>query len=368
MPLLWRYLLRNFFQVFALSVSAFIAVLLVTRFQSIARFAATGASPLLTLKFVTIQIPHILPLAVPLSCLISSFVLFQRMSHSFELTAIRSAGIGFGSLFFPLFFCGLLISLLNFTIVSEISPRCRNYSKHLAYEMRLMNPLSLLQKEGLFKRANAHVDMKILESGKHAKDVSIVMRNISNQRLGLMVAKELSLEEDKLQGERVTFISSLPAKNPDSFDHLVIENQAEMSTNASQLTKYLIDQNLKLSDHFLSHRMILAKSFVKQGGSAQIPPRALKEMVRRISLSFAPLVFLFVGIASGLDISRNRKYNGALWGAGCAVFYFLALIGGKYMLSNHSLHLSLLLFALPYPFLFFYCFTAIRNISRGIER
>ena len=129
MPLLWRYLLRGFFQTFVLSVSGFVGILLVTRFQNIARFASTGASFPLVIKFVLTQIPRILPLAIPISCLISSFLLFRRLSRSHELTALRVAGLSFITMCFPLILAGAVISLLNFTIVSEISPRCLSHSK-----------------------------------------------------------------------------------------------------------------------------------------------------------------------------------------------------------------------------------------------
>ena len=67
MPIIWRYLLRSYFQVLALSVSSFIAILLVLRFQEIARFASSGTAQLKVLLFTLLQIPYILPIAIPVS-------------------------------------------------------------------------------------------------------------------------------------------------------------------------------------------------------------------------------------------------------------------------------------------------------------
>lgn len=365
MPLLWRYLLRNFLQVFVLSISGFIAVLLVTRFQSVARFAASGASPLLILKFILAQIPHIIPLAVPISCLISSFILFQRMSHSHEITALRVAGLGFAPLSFPLILCGILIALANFTIVSEISPRCRSYSKSLAYQMTVVNPLCLLQKGTLIKLKNAYIDMKLLKSGKYAEDVCFIMRNISNQRLGLMMAKKLSLQEDQLIGDGVTFISSIDPKNPESFDHLIIENQAEMQTKASHLSQYLISSNWSFNYDYLNFRKIQAKHAVERGSLDNAPTRAIQEIARRFSLALASLAFTLVGMACGLEIGRQHKLRGVIWAAALMTLYLVTFVTAKSL--KHHLMPSIALFALPFPVIGLFCYYSLKKISRGVS-
>ncbi|MBS0626775.1 MAG: LptF/LptG family permease, partial [Verrucomicrobia bacterium] len=122
MPILWKYLLRSYFQFLFLCVSAFIAVLLVIRFQDIALFASSGAHISYIGLFSLYQIPYILPLAIPISCLIASMILFQRMSASLELTALRACGIALSPIAYPLLLSALVLSLINFTIVSEITP------------------------------------------------------------------------------------------------------------------------------------------------------------------------------------------------------------------------------------------------------
>src|SRR5579863_9043123 len=103
MPIVWRYLLRSYFQVLLLCVSAFIGVLIVLRFQEIARFATSGAAKLKILLFTLLQIPYILPIAIPVSCLIAAMLLFQRLSHTQELTALRTSGFGLKTISTPLF-------------------------------------------------------------------------------------------------------------------------------------------------------------------------------------------------------------------------------------------------------------------------
>ena len=358
MPLLWRYLLRNYLQVFSLCVTGFISVLLVTRFQNIARFAATGASKLYILKFVLFQIPFILPLAIPVSCLISALLLFQKMSRSHELTALRIARIGLIPIAFPLLVCGAFIAMLNFTIVSELGPKCRGLSKGLAYQMAAANPLCLLQKETLIKLKNTYVDMKVLKSGKYAEDVCFIMRNFSNQRLGLMLAKKLSLEDQKIIGNDVTFISSIDPKNCGCFDHLVIENQGEMQTGAEQLAGYLRSSDWNVGYDSLNLRMLRAKYNTEKEYA-----KALPEVARRLSLGLAAFIFTLVGVAFGMETSRERKNQGIFWSIGLMTFYLLSFACAKSM--KHDWLYSVIFYLTPLPIIFLLCLRNFKKIARG---
>lgn len=366
MPILWRYLIYNFFQVFGLSVCSFISILLVTRFQDIARFASTGAAYSYVSLFVFYQIPSILPLAIPISCLIASILLFQRLSRSHELTAFRSLGMGLFSVGFPLFIAGAALALLNFTIVSEIAPKCRALSKSLAYEMTAVNPLSLLQKETLVKLKNTYFDMKVLKSGKYAKDIIFIMRNLSNQRLGLLTAKELSLDGDYLTGKAVTFISSIDSKKAENFDHLVIENQSEMRTKTAELSQFLHPSNWHFNFDYLTIRMLRAKKAAEKSDTDEkIPYRTYQEVSRRLSLSLAAFTFTVIGTTFGMQIGRNRNKKGIAWALALATLFMISFISAKSM--KHATLTPILCYILPHPIILFFSARYFKKVSEGIE-
>src|SRR3990167_1572836 len=81
MPILWRYLFKEYLKVFFLSILAFICILLITRLKQIAGFATLASGFISLILFVFYQIPYILPIAISISCLISSVILFQKMSN-----------------------------------------------------------------------------------------------------------------------------------------------------------------------------------------------------------------------------------------------------------------------------------------------
>jgi lipopolysaccharide export system permease protein len=364
MPLIWRYLLRNFFQVFLLCVASFVSILIVLRFQDIARFATSGAPKLKVLLFTLLQIPHILPIAIPVSALIGAILLFQRLSTTHELTALRACGLGLKSLTTPLFFAGLFLMLVNFTIAGELSPRCRGYSKSLIYEMAMSNPLFVLQKESLIKLKNAFFDIGVLKANRYAEDVLLVVKNSSNGRLTLMSAKQLALKGDLLKGEQVALISSIDPKRGEGFDHLVIENQAEMITKASNLSQFLQSTDWAMSYEYLPVRMIVAHDYIEKQGFS-LGRSAREEIARRISLSLAALTFTLIGTAFGMQISRNRSKKGICWAIGLAAFYLVCFISAKSL--RHTPLLSTSIYLLPHPIILFFSLRGLKAIRQGVE-
>lgn len=365
MPILWRYLLRSYFQVFFLCVTGFIAVLLVTRFQDIARFAATGASLEYLLLFILFQIPFILPLAIPISCLISALLVFQGLSRSHELTAMRASGLGLTPLALPLILSAVLLSIFNFTVASEIGPKCRAHSKSLAYQMTASNPLCVLSKDSLIKLKDTYVDLHSLKSGRYAKDLLLVQRNLSHERLGIVLAKELSLEGDELVGKDVALISSMTPKHPpgtpEGFDHLVIENQAIMRTKASDILQYLRSADWNFGEDYLSLRLLRAK----ERDAPLFNSRASQEIARRLTLGLAPFTFTLIGLGFGMEIGRRHKLKPLLWAIGLAGFYMIAFMAARSM--KHAFLPSVLCYLLPHAVIALFCIGALRKVARGVE-
>ncbi len=371
MPIIWRYLLRGYFQIFFLSVTAFICVLLVMRLEEIARFASLGASWSKVLLFAFYQIPYILPLAIPVSCLIACSLLFQKMSHSHELTALRAAGCSLQKIITPLLFASGFLSLFNIVLSCELAPRIRSFSKELILQITATNPLVLLQKDALVKLKGSYLDMHASPSPGAADDVLFITKNASNGRLGMMVAKELSVYDGKLRGHDVTFISSLDPKVPNSFDHLVIENQKEMNTAASGLSQFWEDAHWQMHEDYLSLRALIARECVerRENLKAKESQRHIDklhvELARRFSLGLASFSFTMIGLSFAVHIGRTRTKKGVIWMVGLAATFLLTFIAAKSLKTSHAL--ALVFYLLPHPLILFLCFRSFKRIDKGVE-
>jgi lipopolysaccharide export system permease protein len=364
MPILWRYLLRSYIQVFLLCVTGFITVLLVIRFKDIAEFAILQADSRSILLFTLYQIPYILPNAIPISCVIASMLLFQRMSQAHELTALRAAGLGLKTILYPLMLAGIILSLANFIVVSELAPRCKFLAKELTYKMTASNPFYLINKISDGKLKNAYIDMRALRGGKKAKDVLLITNNRSNGRLGLATAKELTIDGELLTGKDVSIISSVDSNNREAFDHLVIENQTTMSTKASNLSQLFQDTDWGLSMEYLPLRMVLAKANPKKK-NIWLDSAGL-EIGRRLSISLTPFFFTLLGAAFGMEVGRNRTKKGIIWVIALTALYLSCFVGAKSMVKHAPISAWATYFGV-YPIILLMSLRSLKFFSRGIE-
>ncbi len=363
MPTVWRYLLRSYFQVFLLCIASFIAALFVMRFKDIAEFATLNSDGLSILLFSLYQLPHILPVAIPVSCVIASILLFQKMSQAQELTALRAAGISLKALLYPLFLAGLFLSLVNFTIVAEIGPRCRFMAKELSYQMTSNNPFYIFNKITDGKMTNAYVEIRTMRGGKKAKDVLLILNNKQHQRLGIMTAKELSIEGTEMIGKDVSIISSVTGEGEDNYDHLVIENQTAMSTEASSLSNLLHDAKWHMRPEYMCFKDLMVRLLASRKGF--FAKSTALEVARRLSLALTPLAFTLLGAAFGMEIGRQRNRKGILWTVILTALYLTAFIGAKSM--KHFPKAAWLLYFLPFVIIAIFSIRSLKRVSKGIE-
>jgi len=350
MPLLWSYLLRAYLRVFTLSIGGFIAILLVTRLKEIARFAALASGIGKTILYTLYQIPHILPIAIPISCLISAILLFQNMSRTHEITAFRSCGISLKLIFAPLFIASSFLAILNFYITSELATFSRQKSREMLVEETTVNPLILLQRQKLLKMDPSYVDMESNSEGKKANDLLFITRNQTSGRLSLLTAKKFWLEKETLLGQDVAIISNLE-RDEDSFDTLVVENQKSLSTHAPSISKFMKQDRTRLNPSSLPLRMLLIRQF------------STPEILRRISLGISALTFTFIGIAYGLEIKRTKSSKGVLYVSLLAVLVFASYMVGKQIKSK--ILLSCLAFTIPHLVLLYAGLYTIRKVQKG---
>ena len=348
MPILWRYALQSYLRVFLLSVCTFIAVLIVARFKDIARFTALSGDFSKTGLFIAYQIPTILPLAIPISALIASLLLFQRLSRTFELTALRASGLSLTKILTPLLLSSSLLALLNFSIHADIAPFCRREGKALFYHETSQNPLVLLQRQKLVKIRHTYLDMKV-KNDQAIKDLIFIAYNEGNQRLGLLSARKLWVEREKLLGDDVAIISYLNGEK--GFDPLVIENQSSMSTAAPLLSTILKKNRPRLDLNALGFKMLYVS---KDGNQAQI------EIFRRISLSLAVFSFTFLGCTFGIE-GRGKK--NLLFALLLTLSVLMSYLLGKEL--KNSLPLAALALFAPHPFIWFCSGLHLYRLSRG---
>lgn len=112
-------------------------------------FVGKGLSTGIVLKFIWYQSAVLVPLALPLAVLLSSLMTFGNLGESFELVAIKSAGISLLRFMRPLFIVSALIGGVAFMFSNFIIPVATLKSRTLLSDIVFAKPAFDL-KEGVF--------------------------------------------------------------------------------------------------------------------------------------------------------------------------------------------------------------------------
>ncbi|HUM97820.1 MAG TPA: LptF/LptG family permease [Chitinophagaceae bacterium] len=189
-------------------VGPFIATFFITLFVLVLQFfwlyiddfVGKGLSTDIIFRFILYQSAVLVPLALPLAVLLSSLMTFGNLGESFELVAIKSAGISLLRFMRPLFIVCLFISGIAFLFSNNIIPVANLKSRTLLSDIVYAKPAFDL-KEGVFydkingfaikigkKEADSIIqDVIVYEQGNPLQDNFIiadsgVMRVTGNKR------------------------------------------------------------------------------------------------------------------------------------------------------------------------------------------
>jgi len=341
LPILWRYLLKQYLKVLLFCIAAFIAILLTTRLDDIARFAALGPAGKIVLLYTLYQIPYILPIAIPIAGLISAILLIQRLSRSYELVAFRAAGLSIRQILSPILAAAALLTLLNFALVSEVATRSHLSSRLLKYELGSVNPLLLLQSKQLKQLQGVYFEtMGQSKIGEAAQEVVLALPSQKSSRINLLIADRIAAKNRLLVGENISLLSSLSADEREAFDPLVLENLAKTSASTEDFTRMVEKRVWNLNNDHLQLPLLLAKyqeekkalknaAGPKQAQIEKSLTRIYSELFRRLSVGLAAFVFTLTGLAFGVSVTRKASSRGTVAVALLAALYMACFFASK---------------------------------------
>src|SRR5688572_22015570 len=133
-------------------------------------FVGKGLGPEVILEFIWYQSATLVPLALPLAVLLSSLMTFGNLGESYELVAIKSAGISLLRFMQPLFLITILICAVAFLFSNNIMPVANLKSRTMLSDIYYAKPAFNI-KEGTFYSATSDFAIKI---GKKEKNDSVI--------------------------------------------------------------------------------------------------------------------------------------------------------------------------------------------------
>ncbi len=368
--IIWRYLLTHYFKILFLSTITFISILLITRLEDVARFAALGAPFSSVLLFTVHQIPYIIPVALPISSLIATLILYKKLSHTNELIALRAAGIGLSHVTLPVIIASFFLIAVNFYIVSELATNSHLNLRRMRNELLSINPLSLLQNPQLLQLKGAHIDIRgSQQPGESVEDIVFAINNPHHESMRIIAAKRIEKQSPSIHGDMISLISFV-SNDSSSPDTVVVENIKSCENSSNDFSRFMKTKGWDLREDLLSLRQLhmqirneLSTPLTKN--SWYRISQILLEISRRFSVALATFTFTLMGAAFGIDIGRSpnkfKVYSVIL----LAALYLILFFTAKGM--EHHFVLPLLLYFVPHLIIAFLSFRTLLRINRGVE-
>src|SRR6185295_9110815 len=158
-PILPRYVLREFVRVFALCMLGFIAVyVLVDFFDRLGTYFKYQTPATTIVRYFIFKVPLIVTQLVPVATLGGVLLALGTMARHNELTALRASGVSTLQLARPLLIVAVLLSVGTLLWNESVVPYCSERSRHIELVEIRNKPLkALLNDTGIWFHGKAGI-------------------------------------------------------------------------------------------------------------------------------------------------------------------------------------------------------------------
>lgn len=331
MKLLNRYILKELAGVFALAVFIFTLVILLNRVLRLTDLVLNKGVPLsVVLKLLFFLSPSFLILLIPIAVLVSSIIVFSRLSTDSELVVMKATGMGFLQMLVPVVLLSLAAYMATNYLTMVAFPSGNRAFQQTMFEV-IQSKAAIEMKPRVFN--DSFTDLVIYVNdvsakGDLLKGVFIYDKRLSDQPQ-IIAAQEGALSSDPERG-RVLF-----------------------ELRNGTIHKLLAGKERYQLVHFKSHELSLdlglilgkeAKKGVKEmtlselwRKSRQATPGsrernvALVEYYKKFALPVACLLFGFVGAPLGVVNRRSGRSGGLVMSTLVILLYYLLYTAGEGM-------------------------------------
>ena len=329
MRVLNNYVLKELIGSIILSLVIFILVIFIGNIVKLGGMIITkgiGIGYIGSLFFFLLLKP--LNYIIPLSTLTGTLLAFGRFSSDNEITALKAIGVNLYRLMIPALIVGLMLSFFSIMLNDRLIPNMHFAIRRLLFEIGMKKPAACLE-EGTFVKAFKDYIIFIHEiDGNKLTGVRIYQpqegrptRTITAEKGELIPMAEKKMVALKL----INGSSDEPnADDPTSFYKLNFKTYYLTLNLQSQLSGKNIEKKAKDMDF-----RELIKKIKDPKCSRKTQLLSIIEFHKKLSLSFASLVFVVIALPLALLAKREEKFIG--FGLGLAVFvvYYLLLSAGK---------------------------------------
>jgi len=322
-----RYIMRELLAPFFLSIAVLtLALFLQKMFRLMELVLSKGSTLAATGKLLLYIMPGFLSITIPMSLLVAALTAFSRLSSDSEVTAMKASRISLYAMVRPVMQFSIILFLVTSVIAHFLAPHAT-----YAFKAHLFNMVK--------SRAMIGLDQGVFSSTFDGMVIYVDKMNSLDDIGGIFISDERSANEPYTimakQGRLIT--------NPDNFKVTLVMEKGTINVQPHTESAYSLMSfdtgRIFLDINAASYKrtdaagrnideldgLALYQSW-RAARAENKPTKDLEiEFQKRMSVSYACLVFGLIGAPLGIRKSRSGKSAGIAISIGVILVYYLVL-------------------------------------------
>ena len=321
----------------ALGVLTF--VMLSGHFFRVFELLAKGVRLGLLVRFVLYMVPDMLRFTLPLSVLVSTVLVFGRMSSDNEISALKASGVSLWQIIAPGLVLSFACCIICLALSLVIAPICRYEAVRLRWKALANAPLSLLE-PGSFTTISNNCQLRIeSRDGDELIGVHLIMRQ-KNGNVVDVVAERGRINADF--DERMLVVSFTRASLTElDFAGEAVSSRASLRAYELELPvdygDSMDNRELMRKPKYMTMDMLFGRMKLDSENGRGIMPLLL-DFHGRLSLSLSAFSFLLLGLPFGIRGKRSELSVGLLICVILALGFYVFMLLADRLGTHPKLH------------------------------
>lgn len=322
-----RYILTDYVINFLMTLGVITFVLCLSVIIKAIDVAARGVSAGLIVHIFMINIPYMLTMSIPVSVLVSSLLLFGRLSFDGELTAMRASGMSLWGIIAPIVIFGVVCSAICTYINIDLAPRCKQASRDVLQRIGKEEPINLLE-PGRFIQDFPGMDIRVgTRDGNDVEDVDVYEYNGEGEKIGELRAERGALRMDDKSNQMIVGLYNVRGEQKGKpffssyleykIDFAELQKKPRKKKHSDMVLAELIT-NIK--DVRQAYRGYSAEDLAKQ------KMVMILEVNRRFALAMSCFAFTLIAIPLGMKSKRKESSVGIGIALGVVALFYLFIM------------------------------------------
>ncbi|GEM_PF-1037264 len=316
---------------------------------------SNGVAPSLLAKMVFCLLPEVLRYALPFSILISTVLVFSRMSADNEIVALKASGVGIWQIVAPSLVLAIILCTFGVFLGLEWGPRLRYVSQQLRWQAMTTSPIALIEPDSITKlsddtsiRVGSRDDKsgvfhdihlyQIDKSGGTLRDLmadSCMIDIRPEERAVLLTLYHFTISERPISESSVEKYQGTTNQTPHFLtgDSLVIPLEYGTFQDSKGMTRKL---------KMMPSKMLMGNMLWNELHGKSVASHWF-EFHQRLALAFSPLAFILLGIPFGIRNKRSETTSSLVICLVMALTYYAIMLVCDALVDRPNFHPEILI-------------------------